>query len=107
MSDLQFRGSPNVHAYYFRQLAYYRELARQDTVNNPEGILYDCALAVVDGDGKPLFVPVRHDILDAALEILKEDVNELSRFYAEGWQNLVVDPFGPLAHVDPVEEETL
>lgn len=95
MDSLQFKWSPNIFARYIRQGAYYRYLAGDNS---------EFALAIVDNDGRIMFVPIRPDILDAAFKGIVDDMNELSTYYADNWEHLVVDPFWPIADV---EEDTL
>lgn len=97
MSDMRFRGTPNVFARYIRQGAYYRNLAGEG---------YSFALAIVDDNGKFVYVPIRQDILDAAWSHVSADLTQLASFYDDGWKNLIVDPFGPLKE-EVSEDDTL
>ncbi len=95
LDDLMFRGTPNITARYIRQMAYYRYII--DPINQD----YEMALAVVDENGRVIFIPIRKDILDAAWKMIVNDLNDLAMFYKTGFNNLVLDPFGPLAEIIP------
>lgn len=84
--DMQFKGYPNITARYVRQLAFYRNMAWQD---------YTCYIAGIDESGIPMWIPIRNDILDAAMVLIVEDIVKLDA-YIKSWYAWDEDPFLPL-----------
>lgn len=84
--DMQFKWTPMITARYIRQLALYRFMSGQD---------YTCAIAGIDDSGKPMWIPVRNDILDAAMVLVAEDIVKLND-YIKSWYEWNEDPFLPL-----------
>lgn len=81
--DMQFKWRPNITARYIRQLALYRHMAGDD---------YTCYIAGIDEHGAPMWIPVRNEILDAAMVLVAEDIVKLDE-YRKSWYTWNEDPF--------------
>lgn len=92
--ELQFRWVPNIYHRYIRQMSIYHHMT-----------WYSPALAIADDESRMLYIPIRKDIIDKALEIYLQDLDELMEYYDSNWANL--NNKDPFKEFPPQEEQEI